>query len=161
MYDWAPGELVRTVRSRFQGLPTFRRVAAIDVVLDLHDKLAAAGFIASDFYDGCLIYDFAAHAIHVVDLDNYRNGPFINHMGRMFGSTRFMAKEEFLLGARIDERTTVFAMGRMVEQFLSRDDAGSGALLEVASRACQPEPQLRFPTMAQFYRAWSAAREQA
>jgi hypothetical protein len=32
--------------------------------------------------------------MQVVDLDNYRDAPFINHMGRMFGSTRFMAPEE-------------------------------------------------------------------
>ncbi len=33
-------------------------------------------------------------------------------MGRMFGSTRFMASEEFELGALIDEQTNVFVMGR-------------------------------------------------
>ena len=50
----------------------------------------------------------------MVDLDSYRDPPFANDMGRMFGSDRFMAAEEYELGARIDERTTVFTMGRTV-----------------------------------------------
>ena len=40
-------------------------------------------------------------------------------MGRMFGSSRFMAHEEFERGARIDERTTVFTMGRTAAVLLS------------------------------------------
>ena len=31
--------------------------------------VARAGFVAVDFYDGAVMYDFAAHAIHLVDLD--------------------------------------------------------------------------------------------
>jgi hypothetical protein len=33
-------------------------------------------------------------------------------MGRLFGSTRFMAPEEFELGVMIDQSTTVFTLGR-------------------------------------------------
>ncbi len=125
-YTWADGELVGTAASRrsdpassyarFRALPTGEGAAALDAVFRLHVKLARQGFIANDFYDGCLIYDFVSRRIHVVDLDNYRNAPFTNTMGRMFGSTRFMAPEEHELGARIDERTTVFAMGRSIQE---------------------------------------------
>jgi serine/threonine-protein kinase len=99
-----------------------------------------------------------------VDLDNYRDAPFRNEMGRMFGSTRFMAPEEFELGALIDERTTVFVMGRTALVFLSdgtlNADAfrGSRALLEVVAQACAPERAHRYASMAAFYRAWQAAR---
>ena len=65
------------------------------MIFELHYELAQTGWIAGDFYDGCLIYDFARQDIHVIDLDGYREGPFINEMGRMFGSSRFMAPEEF------------------------------------------------------------------
>jgi serine/threonine protein kinase, bacterial len=37
--------------------------------------------------------------------------PFINTMGRFWGSSRFMSSEEFELGAKIDERTNEFNMG--------------------------------------------------
>ena len=68
--------------------------------------LAAAGWVACDLYDGCLIVDLETGSLKVVDLDTYRRGPSVNDMGRMFGATRFMAPEEFELGAVIDERTT-------------------------------------------------------
>jgi len=63
------------------------------------------GWIPVDFYDGCLICDFDRQALHVTD--HYYSGPFTNEMGRMFGSGRFTAPEEYELGAQIDERTTV------------------------------------------------------
>ena len=92
--------------------------AALTTIYELHVELARADWIAVDFYDGCLMYDFASHELRVIDLDMYSRGPFTNTMGRMFGSTRFMAPEEFELGARIDERTTVFNLGRAAFVFL-------------------------------------------
>lgn len=65
-------------------------------------------------------------------------------MGRMFGSTRFIAPEELQLGALIDERTNVFVMGRTALVLLSDGtlDAeafrGSRALFQVVARACVP-----------------------
>ena len=78
---------------RFRRLPRPQIMEALDVIFDLHYELAQAGWIAVDFYDGCLIYDFACHELHVVDLDMYRESPFVNEMGRMFGSSRYMAPE--------------------------------------------------------------------
>ena len=94
----------------------------------------------------------------------YHAGPFQNDMGRMFGSTRFMAPEEFELGARIDERTNVFTMGRTALNFLSGGTLaehlfrGSQALFRVVARACHPDRAQRFDSLAAFYRAWQAAR---
>jgi serine/threonine-protein kinase len=82
----------------------------------------------------------------------------------MFGSTRFMAPEEFVLGDRIDQRTTVFTMGRTALQFLSDGSndptafRGSPALFDVIMRACRPVQQDRFPTVAEFHDSWRAAR---
>lgn len=116
--EWVDGELLRTPPTersspessfaRFRALPVERIQAALDSLFDLHLRLAEKRWIAGDFYDGCLIYAFEAHRLHVIDLDGYVQGPSKNRMGRMFGSSRFMAPEEFRLGATIDERTTVF-----------------------------------------------------
>jgi serine/threonine-protein kinase len=164
VYDWADGELIGTPASRrsdptsafarFLALDTRERAAALDIVFRLHVKLAQRGWIACDFYDGSLIYDFVGRRMHVVDLDSYRDGPFTNEMGRMFGSSRFMAPEEHERGARIDERTTVFTMGRTVGQFLP---LGTETVTSLISRACDPDPGRRFQTVASFYDAWSAA----
>ena len=172
VYDWIDGELIGAAPERrvdatsafvrFRRLPVGHIVAALDVIFDLHVVLADGGWIAGDFYDGCLIYDFAVSRMHVVDLDNYRPAPFVNRMGRMFGSTRFMAPEELVLNARIDQRTTVFTLGRTILQLLSdgSDDPaafrGSRALADVATRACQPEPQNRYSTVRDFHRDWAS-----
>src|SRR5690606_13018619 len=98
-------------------LPTI--VRALDTIVDPHRELADHGWIAGNFYDGCLIDDFSAERLAMVDLDPYHKGPFVNTMGRIFGSTGFMAPEEFRRGAAINERTSVFTLGRVLAVFLS------------------------------------------
>jgi serine/threonine-protein kinase len=102
------------------------------------------------------MYDFATSEVRVVDLDMYRRGAFVNTMGRMFGSTRFMAPEEFTRGARIDERTTVFNLGRAAFVALGERDAfrGSPAQLAVATRACDPNPARWFDSVGALRSAW-------
>ncbi len=174
VYEWVNGELVRTDAAtrdhpqstfqRFRRLPSEEILDVLDQVYELHYQLARKGWIAVDFYDGCMIYDFNQQELHVIDLDLYRNAPFVNEMGRMFGSTRFMAPEEFELGARIDERTNVFTMGRTAAVFLSDGTLdrepfrGSDAQYEVVRRACRDDRNERFDSMGEFYRAWGQAR---
>ncbi len=164
VYDWAAGDLIATVGSRradpatafarFRALPEARAVAALDQVFGLHVELARRGWIACDFYDGCILYDFAAGRVHVVDLDHYADAPFRNTMGRMFGSTRFMAPEEFAKGALIDERTTVFNLGRSIQQWMP---SARAAVAAVAGQACRAHPDDRYQTVADFYAAWDGA----
>ena len=169
--DWADGELIRapaerrddpeSAFQRFRALPPQEIAAAIGVILHVHAGLCARGWVACDFYDGVLVYDFAARRPSLIDLDSYHQGPFVNDMGRMFGSTRFMAPEEFELGAAIDERTTVFTLGRTISVFL-----GDGALGRASFRgteaqhramlsACRPDPAERLQTVAELARAWA------
>jgi serine/threonine-protein kinase len=173
VYEWVPGELLGVERSRradpaspfqrFRALPFSDLLTGLDVVFDFHRSAAELGWVAVDFYDGAIIYDFATQALRLIDLDNYRDRPFTNEMGRMLGSTRFMAPEEFELGALIDEVTTVFTMGRVISVFLSDGTLeptpfrGGRSLYEVMIRACQPERKERFPSMKAFHAAWLAA----
>jgi len=167
VYAWAEGEVLwtpaarradpRSPFARFVGLPAGERVAALDAVFRLHVALAARGWVACDFYDGCLLYDFAARRMRVIDLDHYHRGPCMNATGRRFGSTRFLAPEERVKGARIDERTTVFALGRAVQQLLPPGPGVPEGVAGVAERACRPEPAARFGGVAALHRAWAAA----
>lgn len=111
-------------------------LAIFDVLIDLHRDLAEAGWVASDLYDGCLIVDFSTSTLHVVDLDNYRSGPSVNDMGRMFGAKRFMAPEEFHLAATIDQRTTVSTWADL--SGISAPDSASRPTSSVARTTSQP-----------------------
>ena len=165
VYRWAEGEHLHARRERrddpatawrrFLALPRQERLAAVGSIIDLHVTLSRAGWVTGDFYDGCLIYDFAQHALSVFDLDSYHQGPHANTMGRMFGSSRFMAPEEFEKGRLIDERTTVFAMGRTVAIFLPDAEA----LAPVAVTACADDPGARYATVAKFAAAFIDAAE--
>ena len=174
VYQWVEGTLIRVesaIRNdprstfqRFRRLPSHEIIRALNLIYELHHQLARIGWIAVDFYDGCIIYNFDHQDLHIVDLDHYCEGPFINDMGRMFGSSRFMAPEEFELGARIDERTTVFTMGRTAAVLLSdgtlerRPFRGSDALYEVIRRACRDDREKRYDSVATFFAAWEDAR---
>ncbi len=163
IYDWLEGELVRPVLDRIRSLPAATVIRMLDAVYELHAQLARSGWIAVDFYDGCLIYDFDRETVGIVDLDCYRDGPSVNETGRMFGSSRFMAPEEFEKGARIDARTTVFNLGRTAAVLLSDGTLepepfrGSDAQREVMLQACRPDRAERFGSVGEFCDAWQAA----
>lgn len=174
VYAAAPGESVGVPRAhrtdpasayqRFARLPAERRLVVFDQLLDVHVALAARDWVALDLYDGCLIVDFATGQLTVVDLDTYRRGPGSNDMGRMFGASRFMAPEEFECGAPIDQRTTVFTLGRLVWHFGTglterpEDFCGPPALAAVVQHAVRPERDERPATVADLGAAWRRAR---
>lgn len=176
MFDWVEGECLhshwsfpppakyedpRSPYVQFRQLPVQTRIQAMECILDFHIEAERKGYVAVDFYDGSLIYDFAADEIHICDIDLYRAGTFTNTMGRMWGSSRFMSPEEFELGASIDAVTNVFNMGAMAFALLGgeldrsqeRWDAGE-ALYEVALRAVNPDRFQRFTSVADLGLAW-------
>lgn len=150
--------------ARFRALPAARVLRAFDRVLDAHLAVEAAGHVAVDFYDGALLYDFAADTAHLIDLDEYRPGPFEVEDERLPGSRRFMAPEEFVRGAVIDTRTTVFTLGRTARLLLDAGDEerawrGTPQQLAVVERATFPDPDDRFADVHRFAAAWRAANE--
>ena len=163
VHDWFDGELLRAPRelrqdpaqahNRFKRLPTDLIVAALDRVVDLHVLLEESGWVLGDFYDGCLMYDFDTGEIRVMDFECYQRGPYRNDRGRLPGSTRFMAPEEFRRGALIDSRTTVFNLARMIEIFYLSEHPDS-QVSSVVARATAPEPGDRPATAAQLQRLW-------
>jgi len=132
----------------------------LTALIDAHVALCAAGWVACDFFDGAMIHDFESGRLSLVDLDHYHAGPFVNEAGRIPGSTRFMAPEEFEKGAAIDERTTVFNLGRAIANFLGDGGPARAAFRgkdrqhAAMSRACRSAPAERFATVAELAAAW-------
>lgn len=103
------------------------------------------------------MYDFDAREVRVIDFESYAPGPYVNEVGRLPGSTRFMAPEEFTKGAHIDARTTVFNLGRMVELLLL-EHHDAPAFADVAAAATADSPNDRPPTVRDFQRRWREAK---
>lgn len=162
----APGGRARRVdpagpHARFRGLPVPQVVEAVDAILDAHLVVAARGFVAVDLYDGCFLYDFAGRSMRLCDLDEYRPGPFTVDGDRLPGSRRFMAPEEYRRGAVIDQRTTVFNLGRTAQVLLDEGDLdgrfrGGARLAAVLDRATCADPADRHPDVAAFVADWHA-----
>jgi len=175
-YPWAPGAVLyhptkahhpsRTAPDspmralRAQSLRVVRRV--VDDIFDAHLAVAAAGYVAVDFYDGCMLYDPATGAVRLIDLDHYLPGPFTVGPQRLPGSRRFLSPEQCTAGAVVDERTTVFTLGRTALILMDEGDAGQAwrgteAQLRVLRRATRPDPADRYDGVARFVAAWRAA----
>ncbi|WP_050566143.1 hypothetical protein [Salinispora arenicola] len=102
VYPWHDGSVLkyatvhgsgRSALHRFQQLPLSDVEAAIDTILDAHLAVAAAGYVMFGLYVGCLLYNFHAHRIRLIDLDEYRLGPFTLDTDRLPGSRRYIAPE--------------------------------------------------------------------
>jgi len=97
VYPWCPGTVLnhatghgsdRSGLVRFQALPVVAVRTALDVILDAHLAVAEAGYIPVDLYDGCFLYDFDAATTHLIDLDEYRPGPFLLDAERLVRRAR-------------------------------------------------------------------------
>jgi len=170
VYEWARGELLRSEKEnpasplhRFHRLPIEHLLIAINTIYDVLDQISDAGWITEDFYDGSVIYDVDSMVLHIIDLAHRHRGPFINTSGMMFGSSRFMAPEEFQKGALIDHRTASFLMGRIAAVFLSDNSLdpnpfrGSDRQYEVIIKACKETPENRYQSEAEFLKGWRIA----
>ncbi|MGW1773318.1 serine/threonine protein kinase [Streptomyces sp. NPDC002104] len=179
VYPWTSGEvLYHPTRSRHGGRATlgsplarFRAQpltwinTALETLLSAHLAVEDAGYVAVDFYDGCMLYDFDQRNMMLCDLDEYRPGPFMLEADRLPGSTRYMAPEEFVRGSLIDIRTTVFNLGRALRLLLDAGDEesqwrGTPAQLAVIAKATASEPEKRLPSVRSLADAWHAAAEQ-
>ena len=168
VYPWQAGQVLNAATSagsdrsgllRFQSLPPESVFQAIDELLDAHLAIAAAGYVAVDLYDGCFLHDFSADRMHLIDLDEYRPGPFVLDSERLPGSLRYLAPEQQKRGSLVDERTTVFALGRTLHELLDSPNGwrGSGSRRAVVERATAADPERRHQTVAALVRGWQTS----
>ncbi|MGC4745519.1 serine/threonine protein kinase [Micromonospora sp. DT201] len=199
VYPWYDGTVLnhatvhgtdRTGLTRFQQLPVPQIEVALDAILDAHLAVSAAGLVAVDLYDGCFLYDFTARRMRLIDLDEYRPGPFVLDADRLPGSRSYMAAEEFVRGEVIDERTTVHLLGRTLHHLLRSPEGwrdsledwrdspqgwrdspegwrdgpqgwrGNGDQRRVVDRATMAAPAARYPDVPALVRAWRLATPQ-
>lgn len=164
---------------RFKGLPLIARFKAFDVLLSFLRQTAERGYVAVDFYDGSILYDFGTDTTTLCDIDLFRKMPTVNDMGeRFWGTKRLKSPEEYQLNAPIDEITNVFTLGALAFRFFaSHTDEqtqamyagnafipcrresweGSDALYAVALKAVSAERRGRYQSIRELIRAWNGA----
>ncbi|MGQ7754416.1 serine/threonine protein kinase (plasmid) [Streptomyces sp. WC2508] len=175
VYPWMNGEVLyhptlsrhggRAVpgspMARFREQPLPRIHSALASIFSAHLAVEEAGFVAVDFYDGCMLYDFDEHRMMLCDLDEYRDAPFVLETDRLPGSTRFMAPEQSARGSLIDTRTTVFTLGRTLRLLMDAGDEekqwrGTPEQMAVVRAATATAPERRFSSVRSLVDAWQA-----
>ena len=154
----------REMLDRIRRLPLHTTLTMLDGIFDLHARLALDGMIASGFHGGHALIDFGTYEAVICDISHYRQKPAYNDKGRLLGSSRFMAPEEYELNAVLDETTTAYNMAALAFAFFGSNDdrsrkawAGPRPLFEAASRAVQEKKADRYPSMRAFLDAWRSA----
>lgn len=168
IFEWFDGECMGRMyplsREKFLQMPDSARIDVFNDILAFHIYVAKQGYVAIDFYDGSIMYDFDLKKTMICDIDFYSKLPYVNSMGRMWGSARFMSPEEHTLGATIDEISNVYLMGatafalfggdadRSVEKWRLSDE-----LYDVALKAINDNRDDRHQSLAEFESEWKRA----
>ena len=109
-----------TPMMRFKSLPVEKRLKVADKLFSFFESFIDAGYVAVDFYDSSIIYDFENDKVTFCDIDLFRKMPTVNDLGTgYFGTKRLKAPEENELGASIDEQTSLFTLGAIIFDMFS------------------------------------------
>lgn len=150
---------------KYRKLSLEKRLKSINEILKFLLFVEQKNYVAIDFYDGSILYDFSTDATKVCDIDFYRKKPAVNDAGEHFwGPKRFKSPEEYIFGAPIDSITNVYTMGVLLFGLIGGEAErsfekweGSKELYELACKATLPERKLRFQSIEDLYREWEQA----
>lgn len=164
---------------RFIRLSCEKKLNAFNIIFDFLVFIESKGYVAVDFYDGSIMYDFERNAVTICDIDFF-NKPLTNDMGEKFwGTKRLKAPEEYILGAKIDTVTNVFTLGALIMHFFGSfsDDENrrmyegnaffpcryetwelSESLYRIALKAVCQERLNRYDSIKSFYEEWKVGQ---
>lgn len=151
-------------RSQFFDLPLNRKLGALSTLFEAKLAIVEAGWLLVDFYEGNVIYNFDTGEIWVCDFEFYERGDsYILQMEKTYGSSRLRPPEEYCKGERIDQRASVFTLGRYAVCALSKviDEnwregfQGSPELADVIGRATRKDREKRYHTVREFVEAFA------
>lgn len=168
IFEWTDAECMGRMypmsREKFLQMPDRTRIEVFNDILAFHIHVIKQGYVAIDFYDGSILYDFGTKKTLICDIDFYAKMPYVNTMGRMWGSSRFMSPEEFTLGADIDEITNVYLIGAVAFALFGGETDRSAEkwrlgdeLYKVALKAVDDNRNKRQQSLSEFEREWNKA----
>ena len=191
VFEWVDGEClfdhwnfekyegenaIASPKDRFRELSVGKKLKAIDVLFSFLQNVNEKGYVAVDFYDGSIMYDFATDKTTICDIDFFKKTPVINDKGtEWFGTKRLKAPEEYVKGSAIDEQTNIFTLGALIFEFFGTfsDEEIRQRYVDnqfipcscakwqlneesyrVASKAVSPNKRERYKTFAEFRTEW-------
>lgn len=135
VFEWAEGECLfdhwnfnmykehpdlETPIKKFKRLSIDKRINVALKLFSFFETFIESGYVAVDFYDSSIMYDFENDLVTFCDIDLFKKIPTINDIGKTyFGTKRLKAPEENELGATIDELTSEFTLGAIIFDMFS------------------------------------------
>lgn len=135
IYEYAEGECLfdhwnfekyendSTIKSpikKFKELSIDKRLDVADKLFSFFETVIESGYVAVDFYDSSIIYNFKNDETTFCDIDLFRKLPSINDLGKdYYGTKRLKAPEENEIGSTIDELTNEFTLGAIIFDMFS------------------------------------------
>lgn len=105
---------------RFKSLSIEKRLNVVEKLFTFFETFINCGYVAVDFYDSSIIYNFKNDTVTFCDIDLFRKLPTTNDLGQdYFGTKRLKSPEENELGAPIDELTSEFTLGAIIFDIFS------------------------------------------
>ncbi len=194
VFKWADGESLfdhwnfekyqknsslESPKTRFAELSVSKKLDCVEVLFSFLRRVIEKGYVAVDFYDGSIMYDFEKDMTTICDIDFFKKAPVVNDMGGdWFGTKRLKAPEEYIKGSSIDEQTNIFTLGALIFEFFgsfSAEEIGkryaesrfrpcdmacwqlNEASYRVAVRAVSQERKERYVSFEEFYTDWKKA----
>ena len=169
----------KSPKEKFKELPVDKKMKAVEILFSFLQNVNRKGYVAVDFYDGSIMYDFLTDTTAICDIDFFRKAPVINDKGtEWFGTKRLKAPEEYIEGAVIDQQTNIFTLGALIFEFFgeftdeeirqrySNNQFVPCSLLNwqlseesyrVAVKAVSPDKCDRYLTFTEFFHEWIKA----
>ena len=149
---------------RFMQMPVDKKMQAFGDIMAFHAHVAAKGYVAIDFYDGSILYDYDKEKVIICDIDLYQKSPFINveNFGTV-GSARYVSPEKCVEDAIIDEISNVYTMGATAFSlfaFANRSPEAwtlNNELYNIVKKAVSDNRSQRQQSIEQLIAEWSAA----
>ncbi|RDU23669.1 hypothetical protein [Anaerosacchariphilus polymeriproducens] len=170
---------LKSPAERFKKLDAKRKLKVVDEIFTFMINVSKHNYVAVDFYDGSILYDFKNDETTFCDIDFFRKSPVINNMGSdWYGTKRLKSPEEYIFGDIINEVTNVFTIGALIFDFFGDFDSEDilkryndccfyPSTLEkwslneksynVVIKATKQKRENRYRTIREFYAAWSDA----
>ena len=153
------GRMYPDSNSKFLNLPISKRLNVFNNVMDFFEYTISKGFVAIDFYDGSILYNFDNDQAIICDIDFFEQNPVINKC--CWGSSLFKAPEENIVGETIDEITNVYTLGAFAFALFGKYKRNYDSwqlnenLFNVAQKATSNDRNKRYKSIVDFKKDWN------
>ena len=169
LFAWSEASSIAPYNSpahrKFLNLPPEEKIKAFEDILHFHAHVASKGYVALDFYDSSILYDYNLHKVIICDIDLYQHSPFANTDGLgLVGSYRYVSPEEHIDDAILDEITNVYTMGATAFSLFANGERAPEAwplnprLYDVVRKAVSYDRMARQQSIEQLIVEWQEAK---